>query len=91
MAATGLFCDSSAQNCYGYCIGTGYGISTENAENCYGYTGGGGYGLYAGAIASGSYGYCYSGTGLFAFIASVCHGTTTTGTNFSTTHNVNSF
>ena len=90
-AGDGIYCGSSAQNCYGYCIGTGDGISTENAENCYGYTGGGGYGVYAIGTAAGSYGYCYSGTGLYAFIASVCHGETTTGTNMVTTHNVNSF
>jgi hypothetical protein len=84
-------CGGSAQNCNGYCIGTGYAISTGNAENCYGYTSGGGYGLYASSIAIGSYGYCYSGTGLFAFIGSVCHGATTTGTLTNLTHNVNSF
>jgi hypothetical protein len=90
-AGYGINCGASAQNCYGYCIGTGYGISTANAENCYGYTSGGGYGVYASSIASGTYGYCGSGTGLSAFIASVCQGATTTGTNLITTHNINSF
>jgi len=59
--------------------------------NCYGKSGGSGDGLYASVTASGCFGFSSSGTGLFAFIANVCHGATDSGTALSATHNVNSY
>jgi len=60
-------------------------------SNCEGLSYGGGAGLYAIYLATGCSGYSSSGTGLYAFIASVCHGATGFGTALSTSHNVNSF
>jgi hypothetical protein len=90
-SGTGLAA-TTAQNCFGSSNGgTGTGLNATTAQNCYGYSGGSGYGVYASSVASGCHGICSSGTGLFAFIAHVCRGQTSTGTALSTTHNVNSF
>jgi hypothetical protein len=80
----------AANNCYGNSAGNGDGLYATTANNCYGYSSGG-YGLYATAVATGCYGYSESGTGLYAFIASVCHADTSTGTALFATHNVNSY
>ena len=76
----------AAQNCSGYSSGNGDGIYTTTAQNCYGYSGGTGIGLFASKTASGCYGYCLSGTGLSAFIANSC-----SGTSLNVTHNLNSY
>jgi hypothetical protein len=81
----------TAHNCKGTVVGNGYGMLATTANNCYGYSFGSGYGLYVYGAATGCYGYSSSGTGLYAFIASVCHGSTSSGTALSTPHNVNSF
>jgi hypothetical protein len=82
----------TALNCYGYATGSGgSGLSALTAQNCYGYSVAGNYGIYASDVASGCYGYCTAGIGINAFIVNVCHGATSTGTAFSTTHNVNSY
>ena len=102
----GLSADT-ANNCFGENDGNGTGLIATTANNCYGFGGGGGLsaitandcygecdtgtGLYADAVATGCYGYSSSDTGLAAFIASVCHGATGSGTALSVTHNVNSF
>jgi hypothetical protein len=93
----------SAQNCYG--SGGSYGVNVELAQNCYGSGGfvgiwagealnckgsGGSYGVVA-ETATGSFGYSPSGTGLYAFIANVCHGDSAGGMAFSVVHNVNSY
>ncbi|HVM48540.1 MAG TPA: hypothetical protein VMU04_10965 [Candidatus Acidoferrum sp.] len=80
----------SAENCSGY-SNSSTGISAPNALNCFGYGNGSGDGIYASYIANGCIGYSSSGTGVDAFIASVCHGETSTGTAISTSHNVNSY
>lgn len=85
---TGVQADE-ALNCLGFCYGGAagsYGIYTSTAENCYGYNGGSGSGLYASFTALNCIGMCTSGTGLYAFIATSCH-----GSSFSVTHNVNSY
>jgi hypothetical protein len=71
---------NTAQNCYGFNGGSGYAIYATTAQNCYGYNSSTGYGVYAADIAIGCHGASYSGTGLFAYIASSCRGTTTSGT-----------
>jgi hypothetical protein len=76
-----------AQNCYAYGF---VGLSATTTENCYGY-GIGGQGIVATTLAQNCYGYSPSGTGIIAFIASACHGDTSTGTPLSATHNINSF
>ncbi len=82
----------SALNCYGQCNnGPSAGILAINAENCSGYNTGYGYGLEAVNLANGCYGQSNSGTGLHAFIASLCHGDTISGTPLTATHNVNSY
>ncbi len=82
----------SALNCYGQCNnGPSAGILAINAENCSGYNTGYGYGLDAVNLANGCYGQSNSGTGLHAFIASLCHGDTISGTPLTATHNVNSY
>jgi hypothetical protein len=82
-AGVALNCDGSSN--------IGDGVFASDAENCFGYSGGSGYGLYAQDSANGCFGASYSGTGLNAFIASVCHGTSATGTALTATHNVNSY
>ncbi len=77
--------DSTALNC------GNTGVSATTANNCSGTSSGSGDGIYATAIATGCYGYSASGTGVHAFIASVCHGETSSGTALLVTHNVNSF
>ncbi|HEV2330209.1 MAG TPA: hypothetical protein VGY56_15610 [Verrucomicrobiae bacterium] len=85
----GIFADF-ALNCDGT-SGTGDGVWADDAENSFGDSSGSGYGLYAQYTASGCSGASYSGTGLDAFIASVCHGISNTGTPLAATHNVNSY
>lgn len=80
----------SASTCQGYTT-TGRGIFASTAQNCYGNSSGSGYGIYASRIAVGCHGHSVSGTGLWAFIANVSSGTTTSGTALTTAHNVNSF
>jgi hypothetical protein len=82
---SGLHADL-ALNCYGETSGSFPGVSVRIAQNCYGHVGGGGYGVYASSTAISCYGYSFSGTGLYAFIANVC-----SGTSISTVHDVNSF
>ena len=82
---------NNAESCYGYSSGNGYGIIALTAVNCIGYCNGSGTGIDASYIGNSCYGYSYSGTGVFAFIANSCHGSTTIGTPLSTSHNVNSF
>ena len=78
-------------NSYGYGTGTyGAGIWARTMENSYGISSSY-YGAYAAEIATGCYGSSNSGTGLYAFIANVCHGESGTGTPISYTHGVNSF
>src|SRR5439155_304014 len=38
---------NTAADCYGYCLGSGDGLSATNANNCYGYCSGSGIGLNA--------------------------------------------
>ena len=71
--------------------GTGYGVQGFNLQNCHGDNDGTGYGIYANNSATGCYGFSLHGTGVFAFIANVCHGDTINGTALNATHNVNSF
>jgi hypothetical protein len=71
---------TTAQNCYCYNAGGSYGVYASTVENCYGYNSGGGYGVYAIDIAIGCRGFSSTGTGLFAYIANSCRGTTTSGT-----------
>ena len=76
------------------CIGgsnSGNGIYGTTAQNCYGSTGGSGNGILVTGLAIGCYGSSSSGTGLNAFIANSCRGVSNTGTQLSTSHNVNSF
>jgi hypothetical protein len=82
---------SIAENCCGQSNGNGDGINATSVQNCFGVSSGSGDGIFAGQIASGCYGYSNSGFGVSAFIASLCHGATVTGTALSTSHNVNSF
>jgi hypothetical protein len=82
---------ATANNCNGSSSGTGSGISGTTANNCYGSNTGSGYGINVTGVATGCTGYSVSGTGVSAFIASVCHGTTSSGTAISATHNVNSY
>ena len=89
-AGIGIYADT-ALNCYGFGTGSGTGISAVNAQNCHGWDSGNGYGVYVYGTASGCFGYSGIGTGLYAFIGSVCRGTTAGGTPFNITHNVNSF
>ena len=81
----------TANNCYGYGDGAAAGLYATTALNCYGYAAGSASGIYVFDVASGCSGYSSSGTGLYAFIANVCHGSTSTGTPLSVTHNVNSY
>lgn len=84
----------NVQNSYGLSNGqSGNGISAQTAMNCYGSSSSSGIGIYVFQTATGCYGYSYSGIGLYAFIANVCHGekVTTSGTALTYTHNVNSF
>ena len=85
----GISCDQ-VSDCRGACTGNADGILANTALNCEGYSSGG-FGLYAYYTASGCFGYSNTGTGLNAFIASVCHGASGSGTPLTTTHNVNSF
>ncbi|HEV2318736.1 MAG TPA: hypothetical protein VGV18_03235 [Verrucomicrobiae bacterium] len=66
-------------------------IYADQVSDCMGQSTFHGYGLYAQYTASGCSGASYSGTGLDAFIASVCHGTSSLGTALTATHNVNSY
>ena len=88
-SSDGIACNT-ALNCYGL-SNSGSGIVVDNAENCFGYSSGGGYGVYAYDVANCCYGYSSSGTGLYALIASICHGAVGSGTPLSTSHNVNSY
>jgi hypothetical protein len=86
----GVYAGNTAENCSGS-SSSGDGVYAGScALNCYGSSSSGD-GVYASGIANGCYGYSALGTGVSAFIASVCHGTTGTGTALSATHNVNSF
>jgi hypothetical protein len=87
-SGTGLSA-TSAQNCYGWTSGTGTGLSTTMAVSSYGYSSSSGYGLFAGDIAIGCRGHSASGTGLHAYIASSCRGTTTSGTAQDTPNKYN--
>jgi hypothetical protein len=78
-----------AENCYGTSSGSANGVYANNAQNCVGFNYGTGNGVYAAEIANGCYGYSASGTGVNAFIASLCHGVGVTP--LSTSHNINSF
>jgi hypothetical protein len=80
-----------AQNCTGQSYGNADGIDAYTALNCYGYSDGGGTGLNAAYSAIGCFGYSYSGTGLNAFIANICHGQSQLSTTLSTSHNINSY
>jgi hypothetical protein len=81
----------NTQNSYGESAGDGDGITTTSALNCYGYGYGSGTGLNASCSAIGCFGYSYSGTGLIAFIANICHGQSQTSTSLSTSHNIYSY
>jgi hypothetical protein len=79
-----------ATGCYGETdSGFNNGVLASTANNCTGYSFGSGYGVYAYYVATGCFGSSSTGTGLSAFIASVCHGVGTPA--LSVTHNVNSF
>jgi hypothetical protein len=80
---------TTALNCNGYST-DGIGVYATTAQNCYGYSTDG-TGVYATGTADACYGFSASGTGLSAFIASVCHGETTSGSATNITHNVNSY
>jgi hypothetical protein len=88
-SGTGLWGDT-VENCYGSTV-TGNGIIADTAVGSYGYASGNGTGLEAYGVANACEGFSVSGTGLGAFIASVCHGGTDSGTPFSVQHNVNSY
>jgi len=88
VASSGLGLDAyCAENCYGNGVS---GLSASTALNCLG-VGSNGDGVYAGLTAMNCFGSTGAGTGLVAFIASFCHGTATTGTDLSVTHNINSY
>ena len=88
---SGLSASRSAHNCNGKIAGNGDGLTAKTAQNCYGSNAAGGYGLFVTDIAIGCSGYSFSGTGLSAFLANTCRGTTTSGVALAVTHNVNSF
>ena len=72
---------ATADNCKGICnSGSGKGLYATTANNCHGLTSGSGTGLYASSIATGCYGYSYSGIGLHAYIANSCYASTHSGT-----------
>jgi len=79
----------TALNCYGYSVaGTGL-YANRTAQNCYGYSISAN-GLNAGDIAIGCSGYnAFGGTGLSAYIANSCRGTTDSGTAQNTTYKYN--
>jgi hypothetical protein len=65
-----------AQMCQGYTgSGSGDGVYAYTVQNSFGYNGGNGFGVYAYDQAFLSYGSSTSGTGLRAFIANSCDGT----------------
>jgi hypothetical protein len=83
---------ATAQNCYGSSTGSnGTGIYSGTAENCFGVSTSSGYGIYVYYTASGCFGFSSTGTGLYALIANSCHGSTSSGTALSVTHNLNSY
>jgi len=100
----GVHAANTAQNCYGYCPG-GTGVYANTAQNCYGQGNSGVYavvtaqncigsasdgtGLYAGDIAIGCRGGSGSGTGLSAYIANSCRGTSMSGTQQVITYKYN--
>jgi hypothetical protein len=82
----------TALNCTGTLQGNGSAaLSAQVAMNCIGYSSGSGYAVYAQQIATGCFGSATTGIGLFAFIASGCHGESSSNAGLSVTHNVNSF
>ena len=87
----GVIANNIANSCYGSGSGGGDGVNAVIANNCVGQSSGSGHGIYAGGVATDCVSYSSSGIGLSAVIASACHATTSTGTAFSVTHNVNSF
>jgi hypothetical protein len=81
-----------AENSYGHCSSdTSAALFALNALNCYGWNYGDGLGIQAYDVASSCIGYSASGTGLYAFIANVSQGKTSSGTPLNTPHNVNSY
>jgi hypothetical protein len=75
-SGTGIDCSSGPVNFSSGQTDSGYaGIYGYTVQSCYGYNGGSGYGIYTYDLASLSYGYSSSGTGLRAYIANSCDGT----------------
>jgi hypothetical protein len=69
---TAIFANT-ASDCYGYCLGSGDGLSATTANNCYGYCTGEGGGVRA-TSAHNCYGYCTgSGVGAGGVIAGAAH------------------
>lgn len=92
-AGNGYGIDSQViENCQGISTGNGVGIFGTSVQNCFGSSTGSGFGISC-TVGLNSYGVSASGTGISAFIANGCHGafTSSGGTAFSVTHNVNSF
>jgi len=70
----GVYASYTAQNCYGYSSGNGYGLVAATALNCYGQSSSG-YGLVANFIAQNCFGDSSSGYGLYASVtAQNCYG-----------------
>ena len=78
-SGTAIFANSVI-NCYGRSTGTGTGIQAFNALNCYGESTGNGFGMQVGR-AQNCFGQSSSGTGLSAFIANSCGGSSVVATH----------
>ena len=76
-SAPGILAET-ASNCYGE--SPNRGISANVAISCSGRSDGGSYGLFATSVANTCYGYSASGTGLNAYIAIGCTGSSVTYT-----------
>jgi len=80
---TAIYANSSANNCYGTCIGSGGydGIYANVANNCSGYNSGGGFGIVAGNANNCSGTSTTGGDGIAAGIATGCYGESDAGPN----------